>query len=81
MPVFVIAPSARIAEMVARGKVTRRNDYRYVHSAQQVYGTRDVTVYCYGGGGRWSTQQWDAYDYLKRNGATFIDVAESELQP
>lgn len=48
--VYIIARNARTAELVARGKVERKSDYRYVHDPFTLMGITEADVYVYTGG-------------------------------
>lgn len=80
-PVLIIAPSHRIATMIARGKGYRRGQWRYIMGMRDVYGWVEPVVLEYYLGGEWSPEQWDAREYLRTRRATFVGVSESELVP
>lgn len=89
MKAYIIAPTAQIAEMVARGRpeIKRRSDFRYVSDESQVWGhtAKDsgVEFLAYEGSrGHWiSSRQLDALAYLRGKGIPTITVIESELRP
>lgn len=83
--IYVVARNARIAEMVARGRVERKIDYLYVHEPFGIKGVIDAEVYVYSGGK--GPYPHDVMEEVHRREMSFPGrfnvhyVEESELQP
>lgn len=81
--IYVIAVNARIADMVARGKVERKSDYRYVREPMGLRGVRDADVYVYtGGDGPYPHDVMECARHMETRGDIRIHyVEEAELVP